>query len=71
MVRKLGTTINEIKDKYTILLHKVDEEVIGELQEGCLISIKNSMNEIGEINLEVHKYYMNQYTKQKENKQQS
>lgn len=62
----MGTTINEIKDKYTILLHKVNEEVIGELQEGCLISIKNSMNEIGEINLEVHKYYMNQYTKQKE-----
>ena len=62
----MGTTINEIKDKYTILLHKVNEEVIGELQESCLVSIKNSMNEIGEITLEVHKYYINQYTKQKE-----
>ena len=62
----MGTTINEIKDKYTILLHKVNEEVIGELQENCLSTIKNSMNEIGEINLEIHKYYINQYTKQRE-----
>ena len=29
VVNELGTTINEIKDRYTILLHKVNEEVIG------------------------------------------
>ena len=66
MVNKLGTTINEIKDKYTILLHKVNEEVIGELQGSCLNTVKNSMNETGEINLEINKHYINQYTKKKE-----
>ena len=53
----MGVIINEIKDSYTILLHKVNEEVIGELNPSSLKSISNSMNEVGQIELKINKYY--------------
>lgn len=62
----MGVIINEIKDKYTILLHKMNEEVIGELPMKFLISVQNSLNEIGQISLEINKYYMNQINENKD-----
>lgn len=59
----MGVIINEIKDSYTILLHKVNEEVIGELMFSSLESNSNSLNEIGSINLTVNKYYISQIGK--------
>lgn len=61
----MGAIINEIKDSYRILLHKVNEEPIGELLFSTLDSIKNSMNEIGQIELTVNKYYISQIGKVK------
>ena len=61
----MGITINEIKDKYEILLHKVNEEVIGQFPMTFLISNSNSMNEIGQISLEVKRYYISQINKVK------
>ncbi|MDU6996598.1 MAG: hypothetical protein E6356_17215 [Terrisporobacter othiniensis] len=61
----MGVIINEIKDSYRILLHKVNEEPIGELLFSTLISIKNSMNEVGQIELTVNKYYISQIGKVK------
>jgi len=60
----MGVTINEIKDKYTILLHKVNESVIGELPFEVLNDNSNSMNEVGSINLTINKYYRSQIGKQ-------
>lgn len=60
----MGVTINEIKDKYTILLHKVNESVIGELPFEVLNDNSNSMNEVGSINLTINKYYRGQIGKQ-------
>lgn len=59
----MGIIINEIKDTYRILLHKVNEEVIGELPFEVLNSISNSMNELGQIEISVNKYYRNQIGK--------
>lgn len=59
----MGVIINEIKDTYRILLHKVNEEVIGELPFEVLNSISNSMNELGQIEVSVNKYYRNQIGK--------
>lgn len=59
----MGVIINEIKDSYRILLHKVNEDPIGELLFSTLDSIKNSMNEVGQIQLTVNKYYINQIGK--------
>ena len=59
----MGIIINEIKDTYRILLHKVNEEVIGELPFEVLNSISNSMNELGQIEVSVNKYYRNQIGK--------
>ena len=59
----MGITINEIKDKYEILLHKVNEEVIGGLPMFFLVSNSNSLSEIGQISLEVKKYYISQINK--------
>lgn len=61
----MGVIINEIKDKYDILLHKVNEEDIGAIPMSFLISVSNSLNEIGKIELEVNKYYINQINKSK------
>lgn len=61
----MGFIINEIKDKYRILLHKVNEEPIAELLFSTLDSIKNSMNEVGQIELTVNKYYISQIGKVK------
>lgn len=61
----MGVIINEIKDSYRILLHKVNEEPIGELLFSTLDSIKNSMNEVGQIELTVNKYYISQIGKVK------
>lgn len=61
----MGVIINEIKDSYRILLHKVNEEPIGELLFSTLNSIKNSMNEVGQIELTVNKYYISQIGKVK------
>lgn len=61
----MGVIINEIKDKYEILLHKVNEETIGSIPMDFLISISNSLNEIGQISLEINKYYINQINKKK------
>lgn len=61
----MGVIINEIKDNYRILLHKVNEEPIGELLFSTLDSIKNSMNEVGQIELTVNKYYISQIGKVK------
>lgn len=59
----MGITINEIKDKYEILLHKVNEEVIGEIPMVFLVSNSNSLNEIGQISLEIRRYYISQINK--------
>jgi hypothetical protein len=61
----MGVIINEIKDSYTILLHKVNEEVIGELDFSSLKSISNSMNEVGQIELTVNKYYRSSIEKER------
>lgn len=61
----MGVIINEIKDNYRILLHKVNEEPIAELLFSTLTSIKNSMNEVGQIELTVSKYYISQIDKVK------
>lgn len=61
----MGVIINEIKDSYTILLHKVNEEVIGELMFSSLESNSNSLNEIGSITLTVNKYYISQIDKRR------
>lgn len=61
----MGVIINEIKDKYEILLHKVNEETIGSIPMDFLISVSNSLNEIGQISLEINKYYINQINKKK------
>lgn len=61
----MGVIINEIKNSYTILLHKVNEEVIGELDFSSLKSISNSMNEVGQIELTVNKYYRSSIGKKK------
>lgn len=61
----MGVIINEIKDSYTILLHKVNEEVIGELDFSSLKSISNSMNEVGQIELTVNKYYRSSIGKER------
>ncbi|WP_312286735.1 hypothetical protein [Terrisporobacter sp.] len=61
----MGVIINEIKDSYRILLHKVNEEPIGELMFSTLNSIKNSLNEVGQIELTVNKYYISQIGKHK------
>ena len=61
----MGVIINEIKDTYTILLHKVNEEVIGELDFSSLKSISNSMNEVGQIELVVNKYYRSSVEKER------
>lgn len=59
----MGVIINEIKDSYRVLLHKVNEDPIGELLFSTLDSIKNSMNEVGQIQLTVNKYYISQIGK--------
>lgn len=59
----MGVIINEIKDTYKILLHKVNGEVIGELPFEVLNSISNSMNELGQIEISVNKYYRYQIGK--------
>lgn len=61
----MGVIINEIKDSYRILLHKVNEDPIGELLFSTLNSIKNSLNEVGQIELTVNKYYVSQIGKHK------
>ena len=61
----MGVIINEIKDSYRILLHKVNEDPICELLFSTLDSIKSSMNEVGQIQLTVNKYYINQIGKTK------
>lgn len=61
----MGIIINEIKDKYDILLHKVNEDDIGAMPMSFLISVSNSLNEIGKIELEINKYYINQIGKRK------
>lgn len=61
----MGVIINEIKDKYTILLHKVNEEVIGEILMNSMISMSNSLNEIGKVEFEINKIHMNQINKTK------
>lgn len=59
----MGVIINEIKDTYKILLHKVNGEVIGELPFEVLNSISNSMNELGQIEVSINKYYRHQIGK--------
>ena len=59
----MGVIINEIKDSYRILLHKVNEDPICELLFSTLDSVKNSLNEVGEIQLTVNKYYISQIGK--------
>lgn len=59
----MGVIINEIKDSYRILLHKVNEDPICELLFSTLDSVKNSMNEVGQIQLTVNKYYISQIGK--------
>lgn len=61
----MGVIINEIKDEYTILLHKVNEEVIGEIPMTFLVSMSNSLNEIGKVEFEINKTYINQINKTK------
>lgn len=61
----MGVIINEIKNSYRILLHKVNEDPIGELLFSTLNSIKNSLNEVGQIELTVNKYYVSQIGKHK------
>lgn len=60
----MGVIINEIKNSYKILLHKVNEVAICELPFSCLNSISNSINEVGQIELTVDKYYINHVTKE-------
>lgn len=60
----MGVIINEIKNSYTILLHKVNEVAICELPSSCLNSISNSINEISQIELTVDKYYISHVTKE-------
>lgn len=59
----MGVIINEIKDSYRILLHKVNEDPICELLFSTLDSVKNSLNEVGQIELTVNKYYISQIGK--------
>lgn len=59
----MGVIINEIKDTYKILLHKVNGEVVGELPFEVLNSLSNSMNECGQIEVSVNKYYRYQIGK--------
>ena len=61
----MGVMINEIKNSYTILLHKVNEEVIGELEPSSLKSISNSLNEISQIELKVNRDYRSSVNKER------
>lgn len=59
----MGVTIDEIQNKSTILLHKVNEEVVGNLRFEALENITNSLNEPGTITLRVSKWYIDQISK--------
>lgn len=61
----MGVVINEIKDQYEILLHKVNEEVIGQLPMTFLIDISNSLNEVNKITLSINKYYLDLVNKKR------
>lgn len=59
----MGIIINEIKNTYKVLLHKVNGEVVGELPFEVLNSLSNSINECGKIEVSVNKYYRYQIGK--------
>ena len=54
-------TISEIKNSYTVKLHRANETVISEIPFEYLNSVSHNLCEIKEISLTVNKYYINQY----------
>ena len=58
-------TISEIKNSYTVKLHKANETVISEIPFEYSNSVKHDLCDIKEISLTVNKYYINQYKKER------
>ena len=58
-------TISEIKNSYTVKLHRANETVISEIPFEYLNSVSHNLCEIKEISLTVNKYYINQYERKR------
>lgn len=61
----MNIKLKEIKNEYSITLHKVNEEVIGEIPSCVLTSITRNLDDIDEVELLINKYYINNIDKQK------
>lgn len=57
--------LKEIKNKYTVTLHKVNREIIGEIPFFYMDSISRGLDDIDPIELTVKKYYISSVDKQK------
>ena len=57
--------LKEIKNKYTVTLHKVNKEIIGEIPFSYIDSMGRSLDDIDAIELTVKKYYISSIDKQK------
>ena len=58
-------TISEIKNSYTVKLHRANETVISEIPFEYLNSVSHNLCEIKKISLTVNKYYINQYERKR------
>lgn len=59
----MNITLKEIKNKYTITLHKVNKEILGEIPFFCLESMSRSLDDIDKVELKIKKYYVSNIDK--------
>ena len=59
----MNITLKEIKNKYTVTLHKVNKEILGEIPFFYVESMSRSLDDIDKVELKIKKYYVSNIDK--------